>query len=387
MSQSTEMLGMSDDDFLKMDAPPVVEAPASTAVVEEQQQEQVQEPASVQEEVTEQPPVVETQQEPVVETNPLGEEDKSSVEQAPPAKVDPESKDTKVEPVKSEEPAVTTDYKAAYDLLMKPIKANGKEIQLKSPEELIQLAQMGANYTRKMQDIAPHRKTLLMLENNGLLDESKLSFLIDLSKKDPAAIQKFIKESGINPLDIDTDAEPTYKEGNHRVSDEEATFRATLDDLSSSDTGKTTLQVINSTWDQASKELLYTQPGIMEVMHQQREAGFYDRIVGEMDRRKTLGQLPTGQTWLQSYKAVGDQLVAAGAFADLLVKQEQQQQTPPPVVTPVATRVLEPKPKVVPNDKANAAAPSKVAAAQAKSIVNPLAMSDDDFLKQMQNRL
>lgn len=52
-------------------------------------------------------------------------------------------------------------------------------MQVNSVDEAIQLMQMGANYTRKMQELQPHRKTLLMLENNGLLDEGKLSFLID----------------------------------------------------------------------------------------------------------------------------------------------------------------------------------------------------------------
>lgn len=56
-------------------------------------------------------------------------------------------------------------------------------IELRDSSEAVQLMQKGANYTRKMQDIAPHRKVLLMLENNGLLDEGKLSYLIDLEKK------------------------------------------------------------------------------------------------------------------------------------------------------------------------------------------------------------
>ncbi len=91
-------------------------------------------------------------------------EGKKDGDASPPGSKDSASKET------------PPDYKALYEKVMAPLKANGKTIDIKSPEELIQLAQMGANYTRKMQAIAPHRKVLLMLENNGLLDEGKLCF-------------------------------------------------------------------------------------------------------------------------------------------------------------------------------------------------------------------
>ena len=86
-----------------------------------------------------------------------------------------------------------TDYEAFYKEVMTPFKANGKLIELRNPAEAVQLMQMGANYTRKMQAIQQHRKVLTMLENNGLLDEGKLSFLIDIEKKNPDAIQKLVK--------------------------------------------------------------------------------------------------------------------------------------------------------------------------------------------------
>lgn len=370
-----DVLSMSDEDFLKLDQPPVVEAPAS-AEGEQQPVTPVVEPAPTQEPAPVEPVVEEPA--PVVEV-PAGAPAVEGEEQ-PPAQ---EPAPVVAAPAQEETPP---DYKAMYEGLLQPIKANGKEIQLKSHAELVQLAQQGANYTRKMQDIAPHRKTLLMLENNGI-DQEQLSFLIDLSKKDPAAIQKLLKEGEINPLDIDVDAESLYKGGNHRVTDEEANFRAAIDDASASDTGRVVLQAINGTWDQASKELLFSQPAILETMIQQQEAGFYERIAGEVDRRRVLGQLPTGMTFLQAYKSVGDQLVASGQMQDLIEKVAPPVQTPPVAAAPVAVRVAPVKPVVAPNAKVEAAAPTRPAPNAAKKLVNPLAMSDDDFLKSFQNRL
>lgn len=374
-----DMLSMSDEDFLKLDTAPVVEAPASAPVVEEQ-------PAPVVEPVVVPPVEEEPAPAPVVESAPVVEpvvEIAGAPGIVPDVEVPAAVEAPVVEPVVEEN---VPDFKALYEGLLKPIKANGKEIQLKSHTELVQLAQQGANYTRKMQDIAPHRKTLLMLENNGI-DQEQLSYLIDLSKKDPAAIQKLLKDSAINPLDIDVEAEPTYQGGNHRVSDEEANFRAAIDDASASETGRVVIQAINGTWDQASKELLFSQPGIIETMIQQQEAGFYERIAGEVDRRRVLGQIPSGMTFLQAYKTVGDQMVAGGQLQDLVANEPAPAQTPPVATAPVAVRVAPVKPAVAPNARAEAAAPTRAAPNAAKKIVNPLAMSDDDFMNSFKNRL
>lgn len=383
-NKDTDMLGMSDEDFLNLSGPPETEPVGSTEgaqpeAAQEEEQEEQQEPAATdaaQEEQSQESEEEEQEEE-------LDGKVEAEKDSAPAAK-DP-AKDKPAEPAtpdKDKPAVVDTDYKSFHDRVMAPFKANGKMIQLKSPEEAIALMQMGANYTRKMQEIQPHRKVLLMLENNGLLDEGKLSYLIDLDKKNPDAIKKLVKDAGLDPLDIDTSEEPAYRVGNHRVSDEEAAFRGVLDDLSTTDTGKQTLQVINSTWDQASKELLWKNPGVMNLINQQRELGIYDRILTEVERRKALGQVPINQPLLQIYQQVGQEMVAANAFSDLVLPDKQQKS-----VAPVASRVVAPKPAVKNGDRASAAAPSKAAAKPAKVVVNPLSMSDDDFLKQFQGRL
>lgn len=377
MDKSTDILEMSDEDFSAMSPPVVTEAPASVPAVE----------------AVEEQPIVEQSVETPVQTDQEQEVDQQQEAEQQPQEEQPVNQEPVVEkePVvlQEEQPPVVEefDYKSAYEnLLSKPIRANGKDIKLKSVDELVQLAQMGANYTRKMQDIAPHRKTLMMLENNNI-DQDQLSYLIDLSKKDPQAIQKLLKESGVNPLDIDVEAEPTYKGGNHRVSDAEAAFTTTLEDMQQSDSGKYVLQAIHGTWDQASKEQLVKQPNIMEIMREQHESGFYERISDEVDRQRALGAIPSSQSWLQSYKIIGDQMVAQGAFADLLANQTPAQQTPPVTAAPVATRVAAPKPAIVPNAKADAAAPTRATPKPAKTFVNPLNMRDDEFMKQFENRL
>lgn len=358
-----DLLAMSDEDIMNMQSPPkegeVAEPVEKT------------EPAEVVEVVA---PVEEVVETPTAQTEAVTpkEEPKKEV-------IDPSSIGSKPEekPAASETQAAV-DYEAFYKEMMAPFKANGRTIEPKSVYELQQLKQMGANYTKKMQDIAPHRKVLMMLENNGLLDEGKLSYLIDLEKKNPDAIKKLIKDAGIDPMDIDTTVEPTYREGNHKVTDEEASFRGTLDDLNSNPAGKETLNLIHTGWDQASKEVLWKNPEILTMIHQQREGGIYDRIATEVERQRILGTIAPNTPFLHAYKAVGDKMVEANAFADLV------QKTAP---TPVITRAAVPKPQVANGDKANAAASSRSTAKKAEVFVNPLSMSDDEFLKHMNNRV
>lgn len=378
-----EILGMSDEDILNM-----VAAPTGEEAEPEPVEPPVEEPAPVEEAATEEPAPVE---EPVAGEE--GKADDAGGEPAAEAKPDQGQEPEVKDPVGSKTEDKAPDYQGFYEKIMAPFQANGKQIKLRDPDEAIKLMQMGANYTRKLQDIAPHRKVLMMLQNNDLLDETKLSYLIDLDKKNPEAIKKLVKDSGIDPLDIDVQTEPTYQVGNHAVSDAEAGFRNTLEDLTSTPEGFNTVQKINSDLDDASKEALWQSPEIMSILHQQRQAGIYDLIVEEMDRQKILGTIPPTTPFLQAYKQVGDELASAGRFPAEVAEQPGAKPTDTPTGEPgpevVATRVAAPKSQVENGDKASAAATPRSTPRKAETVVNPLAMSDEEFanLSQFNGRL
>lgn len=301
---------------------------------------------------------------------------------APAEKAD--AKADSVKEVETSEKSAPIDYKAAYEQIMAPFKAAGKTVQLQSPEEVVQLMQMGAHYTKKMQALQPNLKLLKMLQNNDLLDEGKLSYLIDINRKDPAAIQKLVREAGIDPLDIDTSVEPAYQPGNHKVSDEEITFQTTLEDVTSDPVGKELVLSIHETWDKVSKEALFADPSIMKVLAEQKSNGIYDTVTSEIERRRTLGTLGN-QPFLQVYEQVGKELQAQGKLT--------QQSAAPPQPQPVpqagqagGRQVLETRPtapKTAKNsDKVKAASPTRTTGPRTvASDFNPLAMSDEEFEK------
>lgn len=393
-----EILSMSDEDFLtQMNTLQETAAAASTDDSQSQITEEaaptaetqgteaeVQEQGAAQEQAAETAPATEVATEAAM--RPAADEaiPAPGSEATAPAAAEPNK--PAAEPTTPAAETASVDYKAFHDQVMAPFQANGKTIQLRSVDEAIQLMQQGANYTRKMQAIAPHRKVLMMLENNGLLDESKLSRLIDLEKKNPDAIRALVKEAGIDPLDIDVHEESTYTPGNHAVPDEAVAFQTTLDEVSSTPDGQETVRQITASWDPESKAELWKDPSILGTIHQQRISGVYDRVVAEIERQRTIGAIPANVSLLNAYRVIGERMTQAGAFQDLVAAQQAAQR--PAVQHPVATRVASAKPAVTNSGKVSAAAPTRTATPRrAEAFINPLAMSDDEFMKQFANRV
>lgn len=389
----TQFLGMSDEDFLKQNSAENIKDSDTDVESSTTSQDDVAVTAADTVEPAEVTPALSDSTESIETSTSTTVEEESTTASSNVLK-DGVDTGQKTSPAALTDQGKTTqesspDYEGFYKQIMTPFKANGKTIELRNPAEAIQLMQMGANYTRKMQEVSGHRKVLQMLENNGLLDEGKLSFLIDLDKRNPDAIKKLVKDSGLDPMEIDTSEESAYREGNHRVTDEEVSFQSTLESLNSSDSGKDTIQTVHKTWDQASKEVLWKTPEILTVMHEQMQTGVYPRIAAEIDRQRTLGKLQPNVMFLQAYRDVGEEMSKANAFADLLEpKPEANRGNTQGKAAVVATRVATPKPALANSEKANAASPTRTTpSVSSNKLVNVLAMNDDDFMKQMASRV
>ena len=288
------------------------------------------------------------------------------------------------EPEPVSEAAQVEQYKSLYEKVMAPFKASGKTIQLKDPEEALELIKKGVDYTRKTMEIAADRKFLVMLEKNQLKDEAKLSFLIDLANKNPEAITKLITDSGVDPLDIDTSAPSNYSPGNHSVSDDEIRFTETLTEVNSTPEGQQVVQRIFSGWDQASQGHMWKEPEAMRVLLAQKQSGVFDIVEGEVERRRLLGQIPATTPYLDAYRYVGLELGQAGAFNHLPAFQGQGTAAQHPAAnSPIATRPASTVAKPAVDPTVSAAAPTRpTARMSSKPTIDDLAdLSDEEFLK------
>ena len=287
--------------------------------------------------------------------------------------------DGKVQEVAPAEAAI--DYEAAYKKLFAPFKANGKDLQVATVDEAVTLMQMGANYNKKMAALKPNLKLMKLLENNGLLSEEKLSFLIDLEKKNPDAIGKLLKDGGIDPLDLNAENASDYKPHTYTVDDRELELDTILGEMKDSPSYNRTLDVVSNKWDGASKQVIAQQPQLLKVINDHISNGVYDLISTEMERERMFGRL-NGLSDLEAYRHVGDAIQARGGF-DHLASQVQAKPAVQPGVKP-APVVDDQKLK----DKKRAASPTKATPATAPAAdFNPLALSDDEFTKLVNKRL
>lgn len=391
-------LEMSDEDLLRHATPtyeeptvepepvvePVVEEPA--AVVEA---EPVVEPVVA--EVTENEQAEPAEEAPAAAGNVLDTPDSElaakppAVEQAKPAaaKAEPVKDAAVVEPVvdaAAAEPVVLSAEDFQKEIL-KPFKANGREMQVTSPEEARTLMQQGANYNKKMASLKPHLALVKQLEQNNLLSDEKIGFLIDLSKKNPEAIGKLLKDSGIDPLDLDSDKVAGYKPNTYAVSDKQMNLDEVLDDLKDNEHFKPVIHAVANEWDKASQEEVAAEPQVLRVLAKHKEIGVYDTITNEVERRRALGQL-NGVPALKAYSLVGDEFEAAGKFAHLAPKPATAAALP--VTKTVAAKPAKAAESQAVIDKRKAAATTASAPAVKAGLdpeFNPLSMSDEDFAK------
>ena len=208
----------------------------------------------------------------------------------------------KQEDTKEETATDTIDYKAVYDSIFKPFKANGKTIAPRNAEDVISLMQMGANYTKKMQLMAPMKRAVESLNKAGI-NEEELNFLIDIHNGDKEAIKNLLKKNEIDPIDLDME-DTKYIPKNNIASDADVEFSETLMDIESS--LPKIQEILNKTWDSKSKQLVLKDPQLMRALHQEIEMGRFDEVQQRLEIEKTFGR----------YKGVSD----IEAYIDLVTK-------------------------------------------------------------------
>lgn len=267
--------------------------------------------------------------------------------------------------------SIELDFAEEFKKLTAPFKANGKDMQINTVDEARTLMMMGANYNKKMAGLKPSLRILKTLENNGLLDEDKINYLIDLDKKDPGAINKLMQDSGINPLDLEEDSASAYKPKAYNATNREVELDAVLDDIRDTPTFKDTIDIVGNKWDDSSRRVLVDNPSIIKVINDHVSAGIFEQITTKIDKERMLGKLD-GVSDIDAYKQIGDLMQSAGEFN----AKKAEAILPTIQATPVQQKASN-------IDKKRAAASTVKTGRSPKSNqeFNPLALSDEEFAK------
>lgn len=287
---------------------------------------------------------------------------------------------------------IEPDYKALYQKIMAPFKADGKLIQLKDVNEAITLMQKGVNYTRKMQNLAKYQKPVLSLEKANLLDTAKLNTLINIYNGDKEAIKQLLAERKIDPMDLsydgynnDDNSHTNYIPNNNMVDDSYVNFRNAVDDVKDTPEGQAVIaDLLNS--DDRTKAEVFQDPRLIGLLVQQKASGLYDQVMNEVHRKRAIGLLDNSVPLIYAYNQVGNEMNAqlsrkqgkninaAGSIKSSGSAMNAMSQNP-------VRRTTQPKQSFTNNARARAAATNRTSPTTDKQIRNPLSMSDEEFLK------
>jgi len=304
-----------------------------------------------------------------------------SQEEGEKLKKDKKDKDSKNDTADSDE-IKQVNYEVEYNKLLAPFRANGKELKVGSVDDAIALMKMGANYNKKMAGLKPNLKLMKMLENNNLLNEAKLSFLIDLDQKNPDAVAKFLKDSEIDPMEIDTDATSKYKPKTYTVHDKEMELDSVLDDIQDTSSFNTTIDIISNKWDSASKKIILEDPEIIRAINDHVANGIYDQIDQVIQSERMLGRL-SGLSDLDAYKQIGDAIQAAEGFTEQPDNSDNAGNTGNTTNETQKLKIVSKPKKETPElkNRKRAAGSTKSSSVKKTPDFNPLSVSDEEFEK------
>lgn len=198
--------------------------------------------------------------------------------------------------------------------------ANGRQIRVEKPEDIVRLMQMGMNYNKKMEAIKPNMGLIKTLKENGLDNPETLQFLIDLKKHDKAAIAKLLKDAEVDTYDLPDLEETPYTSQTAIISNQQAEFENVLTDLNQLPKGTELIQSLgkSDTWDDDSLEFFRTQPEALYHLYSDKNNGLYDEVLRVIDLDKSMGRIPN--EWLQK------PFVELYEFVATSLSQQQQQQ-------------------------------------------------------------
>jgi hypothetical protein len=398
MAEVQSPLGMDDEEFLKQDLSQLEEALIKQEAAQEEtdqidtsEEEQTsEEVASEDEEVTldevepnEEAEAPESTTEESEEE--ISEDEVTDLEESVPLEdetledaKEPESEDTDVtdntETVVKEDTQETAgvDFEDAYKRIMSPFKASKRMMQVDNIDDAISLMQKGADYHNKMKTLSPNLKMINMLEKEGLLSQEKLNNLIDLAKRDPKAIAQLIKDSGIDPLDIDNDVDVNYKPNNYGVSDKEFAINQVIDDIKDTPSFEKTISILQKEWDVESRKTVSENPTIISIINEHVFNGVYDKVISVVDRERALGRLINIPD-VEAYRMVAEDLQQKGTLSTEIENKTSINASVPKTKAKDAAEIQQ---------KRKAAAATKKTTSKAKSGPKSfLNMSDEEFMK------
>ena len=181
------------------------------------------------------------------------------------------------------------------------IKANGMMLKA-TPNELIAGFQKSMNYTKNMQQIAPFRRSIGIMEDNGL-SEADLNMMVELKAGNKEAIAKMLADAKLDPLDIETEGKEGYTPddyGKEVVSVEMEQVKA---DINADTANADSMSRAINTMPDDFYAVIESDANALGNLHKDVASGVYQTIMPEVMKQQTLYGTG-GKTTMEMYVAV-----------------------------------------------------------------------------------
>ena len=165
------------------------------------------------------------------------------------------------------------------------IKANGLDYDF-TEDDLVKLAPKALDYTKKMQTIAPYRKAISAMEENGITQED-INLLIDIKKGNKEALATLVHNQGIDAYDIPSKEEIKYVPTDYGKTEQMLALQDVVSKISGDAEYSQTQQVVQAL-DPISKQQLGANPSMLEGLHRDIQQGIYQRIMPQANKLAAL---------------------------------------------------------------------------------------------------
>lgn len=203
------------------------------------------------------------------------------------------------------------------------VKANGVEYDL-TEDELVKLASKAMDYTKKMQAIAPFRKTISAMEENGLTYED-INLLIDIKKGNKEALAILVHNQGVDPYDMPSKEEVKYTPTEYGKDENLLQLQEIVTRIQNDAEYSQTQQIV-STLDPVSKQEITKHPELLEGLHFDIKNGVYHKVFPQAQKIAVLDGY--SKSFLEYYSLAAQAVYKqenTSIKQQEVIKQEKQQ--------------------------------------------------------------
>ena len=267
------------------------------------------------------------------------------------------------------------DYKKFYETVTQDFKASGKVMPgVKEPEKFIKALQMATDYALKTAALKPALKRVKMLD--GISDD-EFSEMLDFRNRNPEVIKKAIKDANLDPLDLDMD-QINYVPQQRIPSDAEYEYKEVVEELAKDTEFTYTRNIVLNELDEKSKEVILTQPKVLQALHQEVVSGRFEQIQAQALHLKTFGDY-SHVSDLDLYAMIAHEMDKQGIHANPVNSAKG-------VVNTQVTNTVQPKQSIsqpnpeLEDKRARAGIQPKTSTKVVKKY-DPTKLSDEEFMK------